>query len=77
VRQTSEQHIAWLAGVYLAADMAAPRRDQIIDALIDHGSPAAQAAIVEKVGVYVCVCVCVCDACACACVCPSPNTLLC
>ena len=49
VRQSAEANITWLGDVYLALDMLPFRRSQIIDALIDYGSPASQQVIVEQV----------------------------
>ena len=50
VRQSSEANVAWLGKVYLASDAIPSRRAQIIDALLEHGSPAAQQAVVDMVG---------------------------
>jgi len=49
VQKTSEENIAWLGQVYLAKDMIPFRRSRIIDALIEHSSPAAQQAIIDQV----------------------------
>eukprot|EP00048_Salpingoeca_helianthica_P015064 m.224861 g.224861 ORF g.224861 m.224861 type:complete len:794 (-) comp16565_c0_seq1:1010-3391(-) len=49
VRAASEEDIAWLGATYLAADMTVSRRAQILDALLNHASPAAQQAVVDHV----------------------------
>ena len=49
VRKASEENIAWLGKVYFAPDAIPSRRSQIIDALLEHGSPAAQQAVVNEV----------------------------
>lgn len=51
VRAASEEDIAWLGATYLAADMTVSRRAQILDALLNHASPAAQQAVVDHVSV--------------------------
>lgn len=49
IREASEENIAWLGDVYLDVAAIPARRTFVLDALIEHGSEAAQLAIVTHV----------------------------
>jgi hypothetical protein len=49
VRDSSEEHVAWLGTVYLGANMRPSRRARVLDALLEHGSAAAQRAVITMV----------------------------
>jgi hypothetical protein len=49
VKDASEENVSWLGSVYLGPGMRPYRRARVLDALIEHGSPAAQRAIIYLV----------------------------
>ena len=49
MRKVPEDQMAWLGRVYLQPSTLPTRRAQILDALIEHGSPAAQQAVIQQV----------------------------
>jgi len=51
VRETPDSQVAWLARVYLSEDAEPSRRARIIDALLEHGSPLAQVAVIDHVSI--------------------------
>ena len=49
VRETPEERVEWLAGVYLDPTALPGRRAQLIDAFVESGSLAAQRVVVKYV----------------------------